>query len=54
MENIPPLGLKPEKVFENQCNTERIIAIIEAMKRYSTAEQPIPIEWIDELEKRIL
>lgn len=50
----PPLGLKPEKVFEYQCNSERVVAIIEAMKRYAEAEEPIPLEWVTELEKRIL
>lgn len=48
-----PLGLKPEFIHNMQCNTERMADIIEAMKRYSEAEKPIPLKWITELERRV-
>lgn len=51
--NKPPLGLIPEYIYKMQSNTERIAMIIEAMKRYSTADKPIPIKWVEELERRI-
>ena len=51
--NKPPLGLVPEYVYNIQSNTERMDRIIDAMKRYSKADKPIPVEWIDELERRI-
>lgn len=42
---FPPVGLIPKKVHDNH----RINEIFDAMKRFSEAEYPIPIEWIDEL-----
>lgn len=51
--NKPPLGLIPEDIYEIQSNTERMAMIIEAMRRYAEAEKPIPIKWVNELEKRI-
>ena len=49
----PPIGLMPEKIYEELSNTRRIEDILEAMKRYACAGKPIPIEWVRELEKRI-
>ena len=49
----PPLGLIPREIYAIQVNTERMAMIIEAMKRYSEADKPIPLEWIEELEERI-
>ena len=51
--NKPPLGLTPEHIFNTMQNTERIAEIIAAMKRYSEATRPIPVVWIEELERRI-
>lgn len=42
----PPLGLTPRWIRE----MERFEEIISAMKRYSEAELPIPIEWIEEAD----
>lgn len=42
---FPPVGLIPKKVHDNH----RVDEIFNAMKRFSKAEYPIPIEWIDEL-----
>lgn len=50
----PPLGLMPKGIYETQVNIDRICMIIEAMKRYSEADKPIPSLWIKELEERIL
>ena len=53
MSEKPPLGLMPEHIFNHIQNTERINEIIQAMKRYSEAQRPIPTVWIEELERRI-
>ena len=45
--NKPPLGLKPRWLHE----MHRIQEIIDAMKRYSEVEKPIPTEWVDELKE---
>ena len=42
----PPLGLMPRKIW----NIQRAGDIFEAMCRYSKAQKPIPLEWIEELE----
>ncbi len=44
--NKPPLGLIPYWVRD----MERFEEIIAAMERYSKAELPIPIEWIEEVD----
>ncbi len=51
--NKPPLGLIPEDIYAIQVNAERTRMILDAMKRYSEAEKPIPMKWITELEERI-
>ena len=43
----PPLGLKPRWIHEQQRRQE----IISAMERYSNADVPIPMEWIEELKE---
>lgn len=49
MANIitPPLGLTPRWIRD----MERFEEIISAMKRYSQAGMPIPIEWIEEVDE---
>ena len=49
MANIikPPLGLTPRWIRD----VERFEEIISAMKRYSQAGMPIPIEWIEEVDE---
>lgn len=49
MTNItkPPLGLTPRWVRD----MVRFEEIISAMKRYSEAGVPIPIEWIEEIDE---
>lgn len=41
----PPIGLMPKEIHE----LKRIHDILDAMERYSNADFPIPIEWIEEL-----
>jgi len=41
----PPLGLVPKYVQDSN----RAIAIVEAMQRYQKAGKPIPLEWAQEL-----
>jgi hypothetical protein len=41
----PPLGLMPKTIHD----TKRALSILEAMARYATASQPVPIEWVHEL-----
>ena len=43
----PPLGLTPRWIRD----MERFEEIISAMKRYSEAGMPIPIEWIEEVDE---
>lgn len=45
-EQKPPLGLTPKFVWD----TMRINDILNAMERYSYANKPIPVEWINELK----
>ena len=45
MEIKPPIGLKPK----SEADQERAIEIIEAMRRYVQADEPIPSTWIDEI-----
>lgn len=46
----PPLGLTPRRIH----NWERMIAIIEAIERYSYADMVIPKEWVSELKDLLL
>ena len=41
----PPLGLKPKEIHDQQ----RALEILEAMKRYVLADEPIPTDWFNEL-----
>lgn len=43
----PPLGIMPRNIWEEQ----RVDDILEAMKRYSLEEVPIPNEWVEELKE---
>jgi len=49
-----PLGLITEQGYEKRKNLDRIKDISNAIKRYSDAEKKIPLEWIDELKRRVL
>ena len=49
----PPLGLMPKDIYDIKVNKDREMMIIDAMKRYSESEKPIPLEWIKELEERL-
>jgi len=42
----PPLGLKPRKLYQN----ERVGDIMAAIRRYSDARKPVPVEWVNELD----
>lgn len=48
----PPLGLMPEHAFIALASQQRLQQIIDAMKRYSEAGMTIPLEWIEELDRR--
>ena len=48
-----------EKVGEDNANSpeilrERVVAIFEAMRRYSEVSKPIPLEWVKELKEHVL
>lgn len=49
----PPLGLVPRRNYDFSCNQQRMQDIIMAMKRYTSANKPIPQEWLEELSERI-
>jgi len=49
----PPIGLEPEKNFAVLANAKRLQEIVDAVKRYSKAGKSVPIEWVNELERRI-
>ena len=46
-EKKPPLGLKPRRIALLQRKTE----ILETMDRYIEENEPIPIEWLEELNE---
>lgn len=50
----PPLGLVPRYIYDKQCNDTRIDDLVAAINRYSKAKKPIPIEWFEEVNQRIL
>lgn len=49
MNDKPPLGLTPRYIW----NTRRMADILDAMKRYSDAQKPIPACWVLELRELI-
>lgn len=49
----PPIGLRPEHIFEYEMCRDRIFEIFEAIARYSEAQKPIPYEWCEEMELRL-
>lgn len=49
----PPLGIPPRNIAEHGFNVFRMGEILGAMSRYSEAQKPIPIEWVNELSERI-
>ncbi len=44
----------PREIYNRKCHKERIDNIIEAMFRYTESDMPIPKEWLEELEFRIM
>jgi len=49
----PPLGLMPEYLFEEDRQYDRLLQLGDVITRYAINEMPIPIEWANELKKRI-
>ncbi len=49
----PPLGLEPRDIVEHGFNVYRMGEIMGAIKRYSEAQKPIPVEWVTELIERM-
>ena len=49
--NKPPLGLKPENLYREECDKKRVRQIIAAIKRYTDARKQVPAEWYKELNK---
>lgn len=45
----PPLGLMPKDIFESN----RVIDIGNAIYRYIEASKKIPLEWVEEYNKRV-
>lgn len=53
-EQKPPLGITPEKFFNEDVNEKRIKTILEAMlRRVGTEAFSIPKEWRVELNRRL-
>jgi hypothetical protein len=52
-EEKPPVGLRPEWIFEESRQYERLQEISDAIGRYSANNKPVPDAWARELSKRI-
>lgn len=48
----PPIGLMPEKTYEQAVNAERIRSIVAATERFLAEDYPIPPPWVEELNRR--
>jgi hypothetical protein len=48
-----PLGLMPLYVWKAKVREQRIIAILDAMDRYTVAQRPAKSEWVAELRSLI-
>ena len=47
----PPLGLRPWHIAD----AERVVEILDAMKRYTAEHKPVPEAWLEELiEKTVI
>ena len=46
----PPLGLRPWHIAD----AERVVEILDAMKRYTAEHKPIPEEWMEELIEKVV
>ena len=46
----PPLGLRPWRIAD----AERVVEILDAMKRYTAECKPIPEEWMEELIEKVV
>ena len=53
-EQRPPLGLMPEDVSIWKANQTRIYDILKAIRRYNAEGLAVPVEWLDELDRRLL
>ena len=52
-ENKPVLGLLPRKMAEEFYHNERVIEIMDAIKRYVEVGKPVPPEWNTELDDHL-
>lgn len=53
-DTIPhPIGLIPQKFYDEKVNKDRIHDIVNAMGRFSEAKVEIPIDWVEEFNARI-
>jgi len=48
----PPLGIMPEKIFEENKNAERLYNLFQACRRYAEINKVIPCKWIEEIQRR--
>ena len=48
-----PIGLVLERNWLMKVRSKRVADLLDAMKRFSEAEKPIPEEWVLELERHI-
>ena len=48
----PPKGLMLESLYEEGCNTTRMIDILDNLKRCVEAKEGLPQCWLDELSRR--
>lgn len=46
----PPISLRPWHIAD----AERVVEILDAMKRYTTEHKPIPEEWMEELIEKVV
>jgi len=49
MKTKPPLGIEPKWLWEER----RMWGLIEAVARYARVGQPIPTDWLEELEYKL-
>lgn len=54
MSDKPPLGIVPQGMHDLQVNQMRALALLDAIKRYLVANEPIPREWVEEFTRRAL
>ncbi len=52
-QNPPPAGLVPEYIYDATVASSRTKDIVAAMQRYIEKEKPIPVEWAQELVRRL-